>query len=53
MCAVISNTQGGKKNAKTRKNLEVSNIALWKPDVNEGKVFGRVVLFRNGATQNN
>ena len=38
------------KNAKTRKNLEASNIALWKPDFNEQKDFERLVLFRNGVT---
>ena len=34
--AVISNAP---KNAKTRKNLEASYIALWKPDLNEQKDF--------------
>ena len=38
------------KNAKTRKNLEASNIALWKPNLNEQKNFERLVLFRNGVT---
>ena len=38
------------KNAKTRKNLEASYIALWKPDLNEQKDFERLVLFRNGVT---
>ena len=47
---VISNTP---KNAKTRENLEVSYITLWKPDPNEEKDFERLVLFRNGVTQNN
>ena len=44
---VISNAP---KNAKTRKNLEASYIALWKPDLNEQKDFERLVLFRNGVT---
>ena len=39
-----------KKNAKTRKNLNASYIALWKPDLNEHKNFERLVLFRNGVT---
>ena len=38
------------KNAKTRKNLEASYIALWKPEYNKQKDFGRLVLFRNGVT---
>ena len=38
--AVISNAP---KNAKTRKNLEASYIALWKPDLNEQKDFERLV----------
>ena len=41
--AVISNAP---KNAKTRKNLEASYIALWKPSLNEQKDFERLVLFR-------
>ena len=45
--AVISNAS---KNAKTRKNLEASYIALWKPNLNEQKDFERLVLFRNGVT---
>ena len=45
--AVISNAQ---KNAKTRKNVEGSYIALWKPNLNEQKDFERLVLFRNGVT---
>ena len=45
--AVISNAQ---KNAKTRKNVEASYIALWKPNLNEQKDFERLVLFRNGVT---
>ena len=45
--AVISNAP---KNAKTRKNLEASYIALWKPDLNEQKDFERLGLFRNGVT---
>ena len=45
--AVISNAP---KNPKTKKNLEVSYIALWKPNFNEQKDFERLVLFRNGAT---
>ena len=44
---VISNAP---KNAKTRKNLEASYIALWKPNLNEQKDFERLVLFRNGVT---
>ena len=38
------------KNAKTRKILEGSYIALWEPDLNEQKDFERIVLFRNGVT---
>ena len=38
------------KNTKTRKNLEASYIALWKPNLNEQKDFERLVLFRNGVT---
>ena len=45
--AVISNAP---KNAKTRKNLGASYIALWKPNLNEQKDFERLVLFRNGVT---
>ena len=45
--AVISNAP---KNAKTRKNLEASYTALWKPDLNEQKDFETLVLFRNDAT---
>ena len=45
--AVISNAP---KNAKTRKNLEASYIALWKPNLNEQKDFERLILFRNGVT---
>ena len=45
--AIISNAA---KTAKTRKNLEVSYIALWKPNLNEQKDFERLVLFRNGVT---
>ena len=45
--AVISNAP---KNAKTRKNLEASYIALWKPNLNEQKDFERLVLFRNAVT---
>ena len=44
---VISNAP---KNAKTRKNLEASYIALWKPNLNEQKDFERLILFRNGVT---
>ena len=44
---VISNAV---KNAKTRKNLETSYIALWKPHLNEQKDFERLVLFGNGVT---
>ena len=36
------------KNVRTGKNLEVSYIALWKPDLNKPK--GLWVLLRNGAT---
>ena len=39
-----------KKNAKTRKTLKASYIALRKPDLNEQKHFERLVLFRNGVT---
>ena len=45
--AVISNAR---KNAKTKKNLEASYIALWKPDLNKQKDFERLVLLRNGVT---
>ena len=38
------------KIAKTRKNLEASYIALWKPNLNEPQDFERLVLFRNGVT---
>ena len=38
------------KNAKTKKNLEASYIALWKPDLNKQKDFERLLLFRNGVT---
>ena len=48
--AVISNVQ---KNVKTRKNLEVSFIALWKPDLNKQKDCERLVLFRNGVAKSN
>ena len=41
------------KNANTRKNLETSNIALWKLDLNEQKDFERLVLFRNDVPQRN
>ena len=44
---VISNTS---KNAKTRKNLEGSYIALWKPDLNEQNNFERIVLSRDSVT---
>ena len=37
------------KIAKTRKNLEFPYISLWKPDLDEQKDFGRLVLFRNGV----
>ena len=37
-------------NAKTRKYLEASYIALWRPDLKEQKDFQRLVLFRNGVT---
>ena len=47
MWTVISNTP---KNGKASENLEVSYIALWKPDLNEEKNFERLVLFRNGVT---
>ena len=42
--------QNAQKNAKTRKNLEASNITLTKPDLNEQKNFERPVLFRNDST---
>ena len=45
---VISNAP---KDAKTRKNLEASYIALWKPELNEKKDLDRQVLFRNGVTK--
>ena len=48
--AVILNAP---KNVKTRKNLEASYIALWKPNLNEKKDFERLVLFRNGVTYSN
>ena len=38
------------KNTTTRKNLEASYIALWRPDLNEQKDFERLVLFGNGVT---
>ena len=41
------------KNAKTRKNLETSYIALWKPDLNKQKDFERLVLFRNDFVKSN
>ena len=44
---MISNAS---KNGKTRKKLEASYTALWKPDLNEQKDFERLVLFRNGFT---
>ena len=37
------------KNAKTRKNLEASYTALWKPDLKKQKDFKRLALFRNGV----
>ena len=39
--AIISNAP---KNAKTRKNLKASYIALWKPDLNEQKDFERLEM---------
>ena len=48
--AVISSAPPQKKNAKTRKTLKASYIALRKPDLNEQKHFERLVLFRNGVT---
>ena len=48
--AVISSAPPKKKNAKTRKTLKASYIALRKPDLNEQKHFERLVLFRNGVT---
>ena len=48
--AVISNAL---KIAKTRKNIEASFIALWKPDLNDQKDFERLVLFRNNVTYSN
>ena len=44
---VISNAP---KNARTRKNLEASYIALEKPDLNRQKESGRLVLFSNCIT---
>ena len=44
---VISNAP---KNAKTRKNLDASYIAVWKPDLNEQKDFERLVLFNDRVT---
>ena len=44
---VISNAP---KNAKIRKNLEASYVALWKSDLNEQEDFERLVLFSNGVT---
>ena len=38
------------KNARTRKNLEASYIALCKPNLKEQKDFERLVLFRNDVT---
>ena len=38
------------KNAKTRKNLEASYNALWKPDLNDQKDFERLILFKNRVT---
>ena len=37
---IISNTP---QNAKTRKNVEASYVALWKPDLNKQKNFERLV----------
>ena len=45
--AVISNAP---QNAKTRKNLEASCIALCKPNLKEQKDFEILVLFRNDVT---
>ena len=45
--AVISNAP---TNAKTRKNLEASYTALWKPELNKQKDFEKLVLFTNGVT---
>ena len=39
---IISNAA---KNAKTRKNLEASYIALWKPNLNKQKNFDRLLLW--------
>ena len=39
--AIISNAP---KNTKTRKNLEASYIALWKPDLDEQKDFERLEM---------
>ena len=41
------------KNAKAGKKLETSFIALWIPDLNEENDIERLVLFRNGVTENN
>ena len=38
------------KNGKAMKSLELSYIALWKPDLNKQKDFERLVLFRNDVT---
>ena len=38
------------KNTRTRKNLEASFIALFKPDLNDQSDFDILVLFRNGVT---
>ena len=46
-------TKNAPKNAKARKNLEISYVALWKPVLNEQKDFEGLVLFRNGVTQSN
>ena len=49
-CFIWTIIPNASRNAKTRKNLEASYIALWKPDLNEKKTFERLALFRNGVT---
>ena len=47
--AVISNTRKNAKSGRTQKHY----IALWRPDLNKGKDFERLLLFRNGVTESN
>ena len=49
-CFTWTNISNVPKNSKTRKNLEISYIFLWKPDLNEQKDFQRLVLFRSAVT---